>query len=99
MGYATEYNRQHAGTAWEIIGYLHDGDAHCVACAELIWVDEALAGADNIDDGPAALFSVDASTWRDGGDHGGGCGLSCDPCGAIVIEACAACVSGIGGAV
>ena len=99
MGYATEYNRQHAGMAWEIIGYLHDGVAHCVPCAELVWIDEALCGADHIDDAPAPLFSVDASAWRDGGDHRGGCGLACDTCGAVVVEACAGCVATIGGAV
>lgn len=99
MGYATKYNQQHAGKAWEILGYLHDGAAHCVPCAELVWIDEALAGSERIVDGPAPLFSVDASAWRDSGDHRGGCGLACDTCGAVVIEACAECVATIGGAV
>lgn len=105
MGYATKYNQRHRGMAWEILGYLHDGSAHCVPCAELIWIDEALAGvrhtldrvsplfysndAEAAVDGPAPLFAVDASAWRDSGDHRSGCGLSCDTCGAVVVEGCA----------
>jgi hypothetical protein len=97
MGWAADYNRRHAGKAWEIIGYSSNGDMRCVACAELVYTAAILSGDEAGGDGVAPLFSVDSSSWRD--DHRSGCGLACDPCGAAIIEACEECAAGIGGAV
>ena len=99
MGWATDYNQRHAGKAWEIIGYTGDGMSRCIPCAERKYHTAELAGDVVLDDSPAPLFSVDASSWRDGADQRSGCGLACDACGAVIIEACADCAAGIGGAV
>lgn len=98
MGWARDYNKRAGGKAWEIIGYTGDGVARCIPCAEAKYHAAELSGDVVLDDSPAPIFSVEASSWRDGGDHRSGCGLACDPCGAVVVEACAGCVATIGGA-
>ena len=37
------YNRQHAGKAWEIKGWTHDGEVLCVDCADSLIPDETTA--------------------------------------------------------
>ena len=43
MGYTKDYNRQHAGKAWEIKGWTHDGEVLCVDCADSVIPDETTA--------------------------------------------------------
>lgn len=43
MGYTAEYNRQHAGKAWEIKAWTHEGEVLCVNCADSIIPDETTA--------------------------------------------------------
>jgi hypothetical protein len=43
MGYTAEYNRQHAGKAWEIRGWTHDGAVLCADCGDAAIPDETTA--------------------------------------------------------
>jgi hypothetical protein len=69
--------------AMAALGYTDDeGRAACVAhVAEL---DEDTA---------EGVFS--RAEYRRAGDHRGGCGLSCDTCGAVIVSACSTCTAGI----
>jgi len=73
---------------------------------EAVAMIDALGYTD--DEGRAACVAHvaeldDATTWgvfsraeyRRAGDHRGGCGLSCDTCGAVIVSACATCTAGI----
>lgn len=108
-GYTADYNRTHGGTAHAIIGYTLDGGGLCPACADSRYPAAILSGEGacghcfaplwscSCADYPAPILAVDAASYREGGDHRGGCGLSCDPCGAIIVAACDPCREGIEG--
>jgi len=40
---------------------------------------------------------IDPAAYREGGDHRGGCGLSCDTCGGVIVAACDPCRDSIEG--
>ena len=40
MGLTATYNRQHAGKAWEIMGYTHDGEVYCTDCGDQLLASE-----------------------------------------------------------
>lgn len=43
MGLTATYNRQHAGKAWEILGYTHDGEVYCTDCGDQLLASETEA--------------------------------------------------------
>jgi hypothetical protein len=97
-GYTATYNRRAAGKAWAIAGYTLNGGGLCSTCADRSFTAAALSGEDHgAGDSPAPIFSSDSVEYREGGDHRGGCGLSCDPCGAVIVAACDPCRDSIEG--
>jgi hypothetical protein len=96
-GYTAAYNRAHMGRVWAIEGYTINGGGLCPACADRSYSAAALSGEDSAGDNPAPIFSTDAAGYREGGDHRGGCGLSCDTCGGIIVAACDPCRASIEG--
>jgi hypothetical protein len=97
-GYTATYNRAHTGKAWAIAGYTLDGGGLCTACADSRYDAETLSGETSGDNTPRPIFVDEAQEYREGGDHRGGCGLSCDTCGGIIVAACDPCRASIEGA-
>jgi hypothetical protein len=107
-GYTATYNRAHMGKAWAIAGYTLDGGGLCTACADSRYDAATLSVAAcahcfnprfscACTDSPAPIFASDDATYREGGDHRGGCGLSCDTCGGVIVAACDPCRASIEG--
>lgn len=96
-GYTATYNRRAAGKAWAIVGYTLDGGGLCTACADSRYDAATLSGEAGGDNSPVPLFAGDDATYREGGDDRGGCGLSCDTCGGIIVAACDSCRASIEG--
>jgi hypothetical protein len=96
-GYTATYNRAHTGKAWAIAGYTLDGGGLCTACADSRYDAATLSGEAGGDNSPAPIFDGEASDYRDNSDHRGGCGLSCDTCGGIIVAACDPCRDSIEG--
>jgi hypothetical protein len=69
MGATATYNRQHAGKAWEILGYTHDGEVYCVDCGDQRIAEETEAERQFIH----PIFATDELD------------ATCAPCGVQVI--------------
>ena len=61
-----------------------EGRAACVACTAIVELDD-----------PEGVYNP--REYRRAGDHRGGCGLSCDTCGDIIVAACDPCRASIEG--
>jgi len=85
------------GKFWAIAGYTLNGGGLCPACADSRYDAATLSGEAGGENIPVPLFDGDAADYREGGDHRGGCGLSCDTCGGVIVAACDPCRASIEG--